>query len=116
MSVTKTTSTTITITTSHQPGCEATAYLTWSRSLEERYSKPRSLADKFSIGLALEGESSEAATAFAHFPRSPTHPLTPAHFSVLYMLVPGMAAPKDVTPAAVCRASLAAFIARSFRR
>lgn len=67
------------------------------------------------MGLALERRSGQAAMDLS-CPMGPlTHFLTPAHRSVVYMLVPGMAEADGITPPAVLRASLAAFKARSFR-
>ena len=88
----------------------------WSKSLEEDWvSKPRSLVGRFSTGLALERRPSQVTMGLNH-PMGPlTHPSTPTYRSVLYTLVPGMAETGGITPAAVFRASLEAFIARSFR-
>lgn len=67
------------------------------------------------MGLALERRPSQAAVGLS-CPLGPlTHLSSPAYRSVVYMLVPGMAETEGITPAAVLRASLAAFIARSFR-
>lgn len=68
------------------------------------------------MGLALEKRPSQAAVCLGR-PMGPlTHPLSPTHRSAVYMFVPGMAEVEGITPAAVFRASLAAFMARSFRR
>lgn len=86
-------------------------------SLQEDWdSKPRSLVERFSTGLALERRPSQAAVGLRR-PGGPLggHPWSPTHRSVVYMLVPGMAEAGGITPAAVFRASLAALIARSFR-
>lgn len=88
----------------------------WSRSLEEDWElKFRSLVGRSSIGLALERRLIQAVVNLRLPMELLTHSLTPAHRSVVYMFVPGMAEAKGITPAAVFRASLAAFTARSFR-
>jgi hypothetical protein len=81
----------------------------------ERYSKSRSLLGRPRMGLALEGKFSQVAVVLGHLRRVPANAVTPTHRSVLYMLVPGMVAAVGITPTAVFRASLPAFIARSFR-
>lgn len=68
------------------------------------------------MGLALEKRPSQTAVCLGR-PMGPlAHPVSPTHRSAVYMLVPGMAEAEGITPAAVFRASLAAFIARIFRR
>lgn len=78
--------------------------------------KAQVLGGEVQHGIGPGEKASQVTMGLSH-PMGPlTHLSTPAYRSVLYTLVPGMAETGGITPTAVFWASLAAFIARSFRR
>ena len=120
---TTTTSITVTITlpriltiTTNQPGCPGHCSPDVVQVAGGRMGlKAQVLGGEVQHGIG-PGEKAQSSNHGLNHPMGPlTHPLVPAYLSVLYILVPGMAEPGGITPTAVFRASLAAFIARSFR-
>ena len=106
---------TMTITT-NQPGCQGHCSPDVVQVAGGRMGlKAQVLGGEVQHGIG-PGEKAQSSNHGLNHPMGPlTHPLVPTYLSVLYILVPGMAEPGGITPTAVFRASVAAFIARSFR-
>lgn len=115
ITVTITLSNTMTITT-NQPGCQGHYSPDVVQVAGGRLGlKAQVLGGEVQHGIS-PGEKAQSSNHGLNHPMGPlTHPLIPTYLSVLYTLVPGMAEPGGITPTAVFRASLAAFMARSFR-